>query len=104
MNCPKNRDGQSEAEAHTESGEEEAKGGEEMKQKITDADALKAAETLRKYCLYYAREKNCVGCIYYWKDAASHPFRDLACRIDKAPYNYNLRTPKKIVEMEAAKK
>ena len=88
-----------EAKKHTESGEEKAKGGEEMKQKITDAEAVQAADTLRKFCIQFNPQKSCDGCPFYWRDA---PMRYDSCRLCKYPVGYNLRSAKKKVEAAKA--
>jgi len=73
-----------------------------MRNKVTAADAVKAADVLRKYCMQFQAKKTfCSGCIFYWKDAPSLPMRDNACRLDRNPVGYNLRSPKKQV-MEGA--
>jgi len=89
------RDGKGETEANTKGGTEEAKGGEEMKQKITNAEAVQAADTLRKFCNQFA-QKSCYGCPFYWKDA---PMQYNSCRLDKWPGDYNLRSAKKRAEV-----
>lgn len=73
-----------------------------MKRKITDAEAVQAADTLRKFCNQFAQNNACDacdGCPFFWKYA---PMRDSTCRLYRFPVCYNLRTPKKHVE--AAKK
>ena len=57
------RDGQGKAGAHTESGEEEAKGGEEM-QKINREDAVQAALNVTRFCAehYGDCETDCPFC------------------------------------------
>ena len=87
-----------ETKADTKSGEK-AKGGEEMKQKITNAEAVQAADTLRKFCKQFVPNNSCDGCPFYWEDA---PVRYNTCRLFKYPADYNLRSVKKYVE--AAKK
>lgn len=69
-----------------------------MKQKITNAEAVQAADVLRKYCMQRSSKECCDCCVFYWKDA---PFRYSSCRLDKFPGGYNLRSPKKQV-MEGA--
>ena len=70
-----------------------------MKRKITDAEAVQAADTLRKFCNQFTPNNSCYGCPFYWKDA---PMWYSSCRLDKFPVDYNLRSPKK--RAEAAKK
>ena len=72
------------------------KGGEEMKQKITDAEAVQAADTLRKFCNQFTPNNSCYGCPFYWEGA---PSRFSPCRLDKVPVDYNLRSVKKYVEV-----
>lgn len=66
-----------------------------MKRKITNAEAVQAADTLRKFCNQYTPQNSCDGCPFYWKDA---PMRYSSCRLDKYPVDYNLRSVKKRVE------
>ena len=66
-----------------------------MKQKITDAEAVQAADTLRKFCNQFARNDSCDGCPFYWEYA---PMRYSTCRLYKFPVTYNLRSVKKNVE------
>ena len=71
------------------------KGCEEMKQKITNAEAVQAADTLRKFCMQF--KNSCYGCPFYWREAGM--MYD-SCRLYKYPTSYNLRSPKKVVEAE----
>ena len=71
-------DGPGEAKANPKSGKE-AKGGEEMKQKITDAEAFEAAKTIHKYCLQYHLNKVCKGCMFITGQKAVMPD---CCRLD----------------------
>ena len=88
------QNGQGKTESNPESGTEEAKGGESMKTKITNAEAVQAAEVLRKFCMQFNPQYSCGGCVFYWKDA---PMWYSSCRLDKLPVDYNLRSPKKQV-------
>lgn len=65
-----------------------------MRQEITNAEAVQAADTLRKFCNQFTPQNSCDGCPFYWKDAH---FRYNACRLDKFPGGYNLRSVKKNV-------
>ncbi len=74
-------------------------GKDGMRNKVTAADAVKAADVLRKYCMQFQAKKTfCSGCIFYWKNA---PMRYSFCRLDVNPVGYKLRSPKKHV-MEGA--
>ena len=70
-----------------------------MRNKVTAADAVQAAEVLRKFCMQFTPQHSCDGCVFYWRDA---PMRYSSCRLDKVPVDYNLRSPKKQV-VEALK-
>lgn len=65
-----------------------------MKQKITNAEAVQAADTLRKFCNQYTPQNSCDGCPFFWKYASA---RDSTCRLYKFPVCYNLRSVKKNV-------
>ena len=71
--------GQGEAKSYTKGGAEEAKGGEEMKQKITDAEAFEAAKTLHNYCMQYHLKNVCEGCMFITDKRAVIPD---VCRLD----------------------
>ena len=71
-----------------------------MKQKITNAEAVQAADTLRKFCNQFTAQNSCYGCPFYWEKAST---TYNSCRLyGRYPVNYHLRTAKKYVE--AAKK
>lgn len=89
------RDWQREAKEDTKGGNEEAKEGEEMKNKITNTEAVQAAEVLRKFCMQFTPQNSCDDCPFYWRDA---PMRYNSCRLFKYPVDYNLRSAKKYVE------
>lgn len=76
-----------------------------MKQKITNAEAVQAADTLRKFCIQFNSQSSCDGCPFHWTVTFSirdAPMRYDSCRLCKYPGDYNLRSAKK--KVEAAKK
>lgn len=71
-----------------------------MKQKITNAEAVQAADTLRRFCNQFTPQTSCYGCPFYWEKA---PVIRNSCGLYyRYPVNYDLRVAKK--KMEAAKK
>ncbi len=86
---------QGEEKRKAENKAKRTKEGEEMKKKITAAEAVQAADTLRKFCMQF--KNSCDGCPFYWRDAGM--MYD-SCRLCKYPTAYNLRSPKKVVEAE----